>query len=395
MQPLILSAFTLTNCLGRGLTATLAALREQRSGLSRCDFPGAELDTYIGRVEGIEHEPIAGALSDYDCRNNRLARIGLEQDSFARAVDSARRRYGPERIAVVLGTSTSGILETESAYRRRDPETGALPPDFRYRQTQNTFSVGDFTRRYLGLRGPASVVSTACSSSSKVFASAARLIQAGLCDAAVVGGVDSLCFTTLYGFTALELVSSAPCRPADADRNGISIGEAAGFALLEKPDRGAGDIALLGYGESTDAYHMSSPHPDGLGAAEAMDQAMRRAGVEPEAIDYVNLHGTATKANDAAEDKAVSAIFGRAAPCSSIKGWTGHTLGAAGIVNVIVSCLSMRESFVPRSLNTERVDPEIVSWIAAEELRRPVRTVLSNAFGFGGNNASLVLGKCP
>lgn len=393
MQPLIISAFTLTNCLGRGLNATSAALREQRSGLRHCDFPGTELDTYIGRIDGIENEPVSGRLSDYDCRNNRLARIGLEQDGFVQAVESARRRYGPERIAVILGTSTSGILETESAYRRRNPETGALPPDFRYRQTQNTFSVGDFTRRYLDLQGPASVVSTACSSSSKVFASAARLIQTGLCDAAVVGGVDSLCFTTLYGFTALELVSSTPCRPADADRNGISIGEAAGFALLEKPERGTGDISLLGYGESTDAYHMSSPHPDGLGAAEAMNAAMRRAGIDSGAIDYINLHGTATRANDAAEDKAVSGIFGAAVPCSSIKGWTGHTLGAAGIVNVIVSCLSIRESFVPRSLNTERVDPEIASWIATEELRRPVRTVLSNAFGFGGNNASLVLGK--
>ncbi|HYE37030.1 beta-ketoacyl-[acyl-carrier-protein] synthase family protein [Methylocaldum sp.] len=393
MQPLILSAFTLTSSLGRGLTATLAALREQRSGLRYCDFPGAELDTYIGRVEGIENEPIIDDLSDFDCRNNRLARLGLEQDGFIQAVESARRRYGPDRVAVILGTSTSGILETESAYRRRDPETGALPSDFRYRHTQNTFSVGDFTRRYLKLHGPASVVSTACSSSSKVFASAARLIQTGLCDAAVVGGVDSLCFTTLYGFTALELVSSTPCRPADADRNGISIGEAAGFALLEKPDRGTGDITLLGYGESTDAYHMSSPHPDGLGAAEAMNKAMQRAGLEPGAIDYVNLHGTATKANDAAEDKAVSGIFGATTPCSSIKGWTGHTLGAAGIVNVIVSCLSIRESFVPCSLNTGRVDPDIASWIAIEELRRPVRTVLSNAFGFGGNNASLVLGK--
>jgi 3-oxoacyl-[acyl-carrier-protein] synthase-1 len=393
MQPLIISAFTLTNCLGRGLNATSAALREQRSGLRHCDFPGTELDTYIGRIDGIENEPVSGRLSDYDCRNNRLARIGLEQDGFVQAVESARRRYGPERIAVILGTSTSGILETESAYRRRNPETGALPPDFRYRQTQNTFSVGDFTRRYLDLQGPASVVSTACSSSSKVFASAARLIQTGLCDAAVVGGVDSLCFTTLYGFTALELVSSTPCRPADADRNGISIGEAAGFALLEKPERGTGDIALLGYGESTDAYHMSSPHPDGLGAAEAMNKAMQRAGVDPGAIDYINLHGTATKANDAAEDKAVFGLFAAAVPCSSIKGWTGHTLGAAGIVNVIVGCLSIRENFVPRSLNTERVDPEIASWIATEELRRPVRTVLSNAFGFGGNNASLVLGK--
>lgn len=393
MQPLIISAFTLTNCLGRGLNATSAALREQRSGLRHCDFPGTELDTYIGRIDGIENEPVSGRLSDYDCRNNRLARIGLEQDGFVQAVESARRRYGPERIAVILGTSTSGILETESAYRRRNPETGALPPDFRYRQTQNTFSVGDFTRRYLDLQGPASVVSTACSSSSKVFASAARLIQTGLCDAAVVGGVDSLCFTTLYGFTALELVSSTPCRPADADRNGISIGEAAGFALLEKPERGTGDIALLGYGESTDAYHMSSPHPDGLGAAEAMNKAMQRAGIDPGAIDYINLHGTATKANDAAEDKAVSGLFAAAVPCSSIKGWTGHTLGAAGIVNVIVGCLSIRESFVPRSLNTERVDPEIASWIATEELRRPVRTVLCNAFGFGGNNASLVLGK--
>lgn len=393
MSPLILSHYTLVSALGPGLQATLAALRERRSGLRRCDFLDADLNTWIGRVEGIEDAPVAVPLSQFDCRNNRLAQMALRQDGFAEAVAAARQRYGAHRVATIVGTSTSGILETELAYRQRDPQTGSLPQTFHYRHAHNTFSVADFTRTYLGLQGPALAISTACSSSAKVFASAQRLIASGLCDAAVVGGVDSLCLTTLYGFSSLELVSAEPCRPADARRNGISIGEAGGFALLEKADTGAGDIALLGYGESTDAYHMSSPHPEGQGATLAMRQALQRAGLTADRIDYINLHGTATKANDSAEDRAVNGIFGRATPASSIKGWTGHTLGAAGIANAIVSCLCIREGFAPASLNTEEVDPELATWILLDELNKTVDCVLSNSFGFGGNNASLVFGR--
>lgn len=238
------------------------------------------------------------------------------------------------------------------------------------------------------------VVSTACSSSAKVFATADRLLRAGLCDAAIVGGVDSLCLTTLHGFSALQLLSANPCRPCDEDRDGLSLGEAAGFALLESSTcvsrRGA--VALLGYGESTDGYHMSHPHPEGAGAIRAIRDALGRAGLQPRDIDYVNLHGTATRVNDAVEDKAVSGIFGRATPCSSTKGWTGHTLGAAGITEALISVLCLKHGFLPGTLNCERIDPTLHSQILRDNDVRAVRRILSNIFGFGGNNCSLILG---
>ena len=237
---------------------------------------------------------------------------------------AARQEYGAERIGVFIGTSTSGLLQAELAYRSRDPETGALPADFHYAQTQNSFSVADFTQRYLGLAGPVFAVSSACSSSAKVFGNAARMIAAGVCDAAVVGGVDTLCLTTLYGFNSLELLSRNPCRPFDVERDGISIGEGAGFALLKKPEGHLPRrrVLLLGLGESSDAHHMSTPHPEGLGARLAMERALADARVTPDDIDYINLHGTGTRTNDASEDKAVSGLFGDT-PCSSTKGFTG------------------------------------------------------------------------
>jgi len=390
-QPLALSHYTVVNALGRGSAATLGALRNGKSGLRRCDFMDTELDTWIGRVDGLEDEAVVARLHDFDCRNNRLAMLGLAADGFESAVAAARARYGAHRIAVIIGTSTSGILETELAYRRRDAD-GRLPATFNYRTTHENYSVTDFTRRYLALQGPAFTISTACSSSAKVFASASRMIASGLCDAAVVGGVDSLCMTTLYGFSSLEIVSTAPCRPADAERSGISIGEAAGFALLEKAD-GRNDVpCLLGYGESSDAYHMSTPHPEGAGARLAMTAALQRSGLEPAQIDYVNLHGTATRANDNAEDLAVSGLLGSATPCSSTKGWTGHTLGAAGITEAVIACLCLGEGLLPASLNTTTVDPGFSMNVLLENRSQPIRRVLSNSFGFGGNNASLVLG---
>jgi 3-oxoacyl-[acyl-carrier-protein] synthase-1 len=391
VQPLALSHYSLVNALGRGTASTLEALRKGVSGLRRCDFLDTALDTYIGRVEGLEDEPVVARLLAYDCRNNRLAMLGLAADGFESAVAAARARHGGHRIAVVVGTSTSGILETELAYQSRDA-AGRLPDSFLYQTTHDNYSVTDFVRRYLDLQGPAVTISTACSSSAKAFASASRMIQCGLCDAAVVGGVDSLCMTTLYGFSSLEVVSSQPCRPSDAQRSGISIGEAAGFALLEKD--GERDAPwLLGYGESSDAYHMSSPHPEGAGARLAMAHALRRSGLDPADIDYVNLHGTATRANDSAEDLAVSGLFGGATPCSSTKGWTGHTLGAAGITEALIGCLCLREGFMPASLNAVEVDPAFKVNVLLENRDQPLRHVLSNSFGFGGNNASLVFGR--
>jgi 3-oxoacyl-[acyl-carrier-protein] synthase-1 len=375
-----------------GCDATIAALRAGRSGLRRNDFEDAALETWIGRVDAVEGEPVVGRLAEFECRNNRLAQLGLRQDGFEDAVAAARARYGAHRIAVLIGTSTSGVHETELAYRRRDGSSGALPPEFRYRYSQNVFSVADFVRRYLRLEGPAAAVSTACSSSAKVFASAHRLIEAGFADAAVVGGVDSLCLTTLYGFGSLELLSREPCRPCDAARDGISIGEAAGFALLERAGSVPGDLALLGYGESSDGYHMSAPHPEGAGVHLAMSDALSRARVTAEEIDYINMHGTATPANDRAEDAALHRIFGDVVPCSSTKGWTGHTLGAAGITEAIIAALCVRHSWIPGSLNTRTLDPSLKSKVVLAGERRALRRVLSNSFGFGGNNCSLVLG---
>lgn len=390
-QPAI-PAWTLTSALGRGRAAALAALETGQGGLSPNDFPHVSLDTWIGRVPGVDNEPLPGEWTGWECRNNRLARIGLEQDGFCEALATARTRHGPAEIGVFLGTSTSGIGATERAYREREPD-GALPDWFDYARSQDIYSLAGFVRAWLGLEGPALVVSTACSSSAKVFATAQRYMQAGLCRAAVVGGVDTLCSMTLHGFHSLQLVSSRPCRPADAERDGINLGEAAGFALLEWPgDAPDATLRLLGCGESSDAWHMSAPHPEGAGARLAMNTALKRAHLAPDDIDWVHLHGTGTRANDLAEDKALASLFGPGMTCSSTKGWTGHTLGAAGIMNVALGALAIEQGFVPASRNTRTVDPAFAADIVLEHRKRPVRRVLANAFGFGGNNASLVIG---
>ncbi len=382
------------NSLGAGAAANLEALRQRRSGLRACHFYDVALETFVGEVPGLDEARVRADLSDYDCRNNRLAQWGLEQDGFAHAVALAAEKYGAQRVGVFMGTSTSGLLHTELAYRQRDPETGALPAHFHYRQTHNTYSLADFVQRYLGLRGPAVVVSSACSSTAKVFGNASRMIAAGLCDAAVVGGVDSLCLTTLYGFNSLGLVSRAPCRPFDARRDGISLGEGAGFALVEKDEAQTPDaIRVLGVGESCDAYHMSTPHPQGLGAQLAMQRALDAADLAAADIDYINLHGTSTKTNDASEDQAVCALFGDAVPCSSTKGWTGHLLGAAGITEALLSVLAMQNNMRPGSLHTEVRDPALRCDYQIENSTAALRRVLSNSFGFGGSNCSLVLGR--
>ena len=223
MKPLLLSHFTATSCIGRGLEQTLEALRLGRCGLAPCAFETVVLDTFVGEVAGVDDVQLPPHLAAFDCRNNRLAQLAFTQDNFADAVHAAAAKYGHQRIGVFIGTSTSGILETELAYRRRDPVSGALPDDFHYRTQHNTFSVADFTRHYFGLSGPAVVVSSACSSSAKVFSSARRMMAAGLIDAALVGGVDTLCLTTLYGFNSLGLTAAQACRPYDAARDGISI----------------------------------------------------------------------------------------------------------------------------------------------------------------------------
>lgn len=389
MQALRISHYTASCAAGRGREALFRALCEERSGLRPQAFDTCELPTWTGAVDGLD-TPLSGEDAAWDCRNARLIEAALREDGFLDAVAALKRQHAADRIGVFVGTSTAGIHETERAYRLR--ENGELPAWFDHRRTQSAYSPAEFVQRRLGLGGVCLAISTACSSSAKVFASAARAIAAGLCDAAIVGGADSLCLTTLYGFNSLQLVSREPCRPADRRRDGISIGEAAGFAILDG-HAAPGTLALLGYGESSDAYHMSSPDPEGRGAMAAMRAACERAGVPASDVDYINLHGTATPANDAAEDRAVVSLFGERTRCSSTKGWTGHTLGAAGIVEATISLLALEHGFVPRSLQTDEPDPALRARIVRESEAMPLRHVLSNSFGFGGSNASLLFGR--
>ncbi|WP_287879236.1 beta-ketoacyl-[acyl-carrier-protein] synthase family protein [Aquitalea sp.] len=394
MQALRLSAYTLTTALGRGQAPHLAALRAQRGGIVKKRWETVEFDVCVGEVAALDEVRLPATLADYDCRNNRLALLGLQQDGFAAQVQAAIGSYGADRIGVFMGSSTSGILSTEVAYRQRDPHSGALPPDLHYRETHNAYSVADFVRKYFALSGPAMVVSTACSSSAKVFGTAQRMLAAGLIDAAIVGGVDSLCLTTIYGFSSLQLVSSQPCRPFDAARDGISIGEGAAYVLLERGDLARpGDIILTGVGESSDAYHMSSPHPEGRGAHMAMQQALQMSGLQPADIGYINLHGTATPSNDAAEGAAVLALFGKDTPCSSTKGHTGHTLGAAGGIEAIFSALALREGLLPGGVGTSQTDTALPCNYLLHNVEQPLQHVLSNSFGFGGSNCSLVFSR--
>jgi 3-oxoacyl-[acyl-carrier-protein] synthase-1 len=387
--PLNIGAFTATCAAGSGRRAILDSLRNRRSGLTLNDFTDGPLDTFIGRVAGVETQPLPAHLAHWECRNNRLAWLGLQQDSFYEAVEQARKKYGPSRVALVLGTSTSSIGATEEGYRRLGPD-GQYPEELRRPPVHTVHSLGSFVQEALGLTGVCVTVATACSSSAKVFPQAERLIRLGLADAAVVGGVDTLCYSVLFGFNSLELVSSEPCRPFDPERKGISLGEAAGFALVEKD---GGGPRLLGYGESSDAHHMSSPHPEGLGARNAINDALSRASLTPRDIDYINLHGTASQKNDEVEARIVAELFPQTTRASSTKGWTGHALGAAGILEAVISLLALEHGFTPGTLNTRELDAACGPQIRLENSDGAVSHVMSNSFGFGGSNCVLLFGK--
>ena len=394
MAPLWLRSYTATSCIGQGVASTLSSLQQHHSGLKPCDFESVSIDTFIGEVPGVDAQQLPQHLREFDCRNNRLAELALRQDGFDEAIHGAIGRWGKKRIGVFIGTSTAGILQTELAYRQRDPASGALPNDFLYGPTHNSFSVADYVRRRFGLEGPAVAVSSACASSAKVFASARRMIEAGVIDAALVGGTDSLCLTTLYGFHSLQLSSPQPCRPFDQARDGISIGEAGAFGLLERMPESldANSILLKGVGESSDAYHMSAPHPEGLGARRAMQNALSTAALDPADIDYINLHGTGTPTNDRSESQAITSVFGPTTPCSSTKGATGHTLGAAGALEAVISALAIKNGLMPGGVHTATIDPTLTAHYIRENRRARVGTVLSNSFGFGGTNCSLIFG---
>ena len=393
MNPLEIGAYTATSAAGVGLIDMRSSIAARRSGLRRNDFPGCDLETWIGRVDGVEGVELPSDASHLASRNNRLAWMGLQQDGMLESIAQLKRRIGPERIGVVLGTSTSSIGSTEEAYTKLLPD-GRMPTELREPLIHQLHSTGTFVAMVTGLTGPSMTISTACSSSAKVFASAARWIGHGIVDAAVVGGVDSLCLSTLYGFNSLELLSESPCRPFDRRRDGISIGEACGYAIVAKPGvLTDARMWLLGYGESSDAHHMTHPHPEGLGAIMAIDRALDRARLDAGAIDYVNLHGTATPVNDRVEGRVLAQRFSGRTRASSTKGWTGHALGAAGILEAVVTLEAMRAGEVFGTLNLEEPDPEAGFTVQIENVPMTIRRALSNSFGFGGNNATLVFGQ--
>ena len=398
MTGLIITAGTAISAMGRGVEATRTCLMEKRYTLQPDTFQ-PQGHGHVGRVAGVENHRLPSALQNFDCRNNRLADMALMTDGFMEAVAEACAHYGHHRIAVIMGTSTSGILTTEEAYAARRSRDEALPVGFPYADTQDLSSLPRYVAARLGITGPALAISNACASSTRAFMDATHLITSGLCDAAIVGGADSLCRMTLQGFASLGLISPSPTRPCDARRSGISIGEAAGLTLLERdgarprPARPAGyGLRLLGYGASSDGHHMSSPDPTGRGAALAMQKALDRAGLPPDAIGYINMHGTGTLANDRMEDRAISSLFGRNVACSSTKGWSGHTLGASGILETMICAIALQHQYLPHCMNSETLDPTFESDILLEPRHDRLDHVMNNSFGFGGTNSSLIFG---
>ncbi|MDH3376732.1 MAG: beta-ketoacyl-[acyl-carrier-protein] synthase II, partial [Gammaproteobacteria bacterium] len=309
MRDIRIRAHTLTCAAGVGLAELRTALWSRMSGLRKNDFPYSGLDTWIGRVAAVDEFRWTGVNREWESRNNALAAVGIEQDGFISELNSAALEFGANRVGVVIGSSTASIGQTELAYRELDSD-GRLPVRFRHANVHNPHSQAAFVAYYTGLCGPTMTISTACSSSAKVFATAARWLSMDIVDAVLVGGVDSLCLSVLHGFHSLELISSSPCCPFDRRRNGINIGEAAGFALIVRAAAAPTDsIRCSGYGETSDAHHMSHPHPEGLGAEQAMRAALVRANISPEQVGYINLHGTASRVNDAVETQAVARLF--------------------------------------------------------------------------------------
>ena len=379
------------NALGAGKTAVLEnLLTGDQSGMR----PYGPMLTGRSGMVGRVSEPLCevpAELREFDCRNNQLLVTAAEQ--LVDKVAALRSNLGPERIAVLIGTSTSGIAAGEKAADTLRVH-GEMPVDYHYRQ-QEIGTAAEFLARYLQLDGPRYTISTACSSSAKAFAAAQRLISAGLCDAAVVGGCDSLCDLTTNGFDALESMSTGICNPFSANRDGINVGEGAALFLVTRDDA---PIRLAGVGESSDAYHMSAPEPSGKGAELAIRRALDNAGLRPGAVGYINLHGTATPKNDEMESRVVERVFGADTPCSSTKSQIGHTLGAAGAQEIALCWLLLDSSNdgrgLPQHLWDGQADPGLPTiGLTGDDARWQLDSFMSNSFAFGGSNVSVIIGR--
>ena len=397
--PTAIRAYTATCAAGTGNEALAQALALQHSGLRPLDDALWQLPTWVGRIDALD-DPVRPPLPDrlsapWQGRAIELAWLGLQADGFIDAVQAARQRWGGQRVGLVVGTSASTIGVSEQAYRTLDAE-GRFPQALRHEPLNTPHALASFVQAALQIEGPSLTVSTACSSSAKALACAERWLRLGLADAVVVAGIDALCASVLYGFHALGLVANGPCRPFDAARQGISIGEAAAYALLE---RGEAPLQLLGHGESSDAHHMSSPHPEGLGAQAALQAALASTGLAADAVDLVNLHGTASALNDAVEAAVVARGYASSVHACATKGLTGHTMGAAGLLEAVICLLAVERSLRPGSAQTAQLDPgfdpRFSRQLALRPRQQPVRVATSHSFGFGGSNCVVVLGRGP
>jgi len=394
MQPMPITAYSAVTACGLGNKPLLEALQTTTSHLKKLSVFDADINALVGEV-AAKLPCVSAEKKRFKTRNAQLALAALNCDgnSVRQAVMRAVEKYGADRVGVVLGTSTSGMHETELAYTTY-LKSGGMPESFDFICQHAWGATADFLKEELGLQGPSYAISTACSSSSKSIASAQRLIDAGVCDAVLAGGVDSLCQLTLYGFSSLDLVADSPCTPLDENRVGISLGEGSGLLLLERPSHEYQNcLHLLGYGESSDAYHMTAPHPEGEGAKAAMLEALAKSGLKAEAIGYLNLHATGTRMNDASEMKAVEQVFPHGISCSGTKGVTGHTLGAAGAIESIISLLAIEHAMLPGTMGLTNIDKAFKMPVLKKTKHQKVNTVMTNNFGFGGNNASLIFGR--
>lgn len=395
-----ITAYSVCNGLGATTEAVLDNLFAGRRGLSATQDEYG-LSTCIGRVPG-ELPSLPDSLAAFESRQARLC-LQVTRPLLD-AIEQTKRRWGAARVGVILGTSTAGIAESERAWvHHRDH--GRLPAGFAIERQHALHAGVEVVRALAGVGGPGYVVSTACSSSGKVFASARRLIAAGVIDAAIVGGVDSLCQMTVRGFAGLEVLSSEPCRPFSSERKGINIGEGGALLIVERPrhptlgefeHRG---VALLGVGESSDAHHMTAPHPEGLGARMAMARALASAGLGPDAVDHVNVHGTGTVMNDASESRAIRELFGPERCQGDLalvatKGYTGHTLGAAGATEAVFVLAAIERALLPASVGCDPLDESLGVHVVARPTARATACVLSNSLAFGGSNVSVLLGAC-
>ena len=386
MQPLKVTGYSMLSALGTGRQQHLDALSQGRSGLGEHPVD-LDFETAAGAVRQ-ELPELPSSMQPWSTRLARMAYALLQE--LDEPLQRARQKWRSDRIAVLLGTSTAGAETTEVAYKQF-VDGGSFPRDYDF-QRQHTFgAVLAVVRELAGVDGPSWMASTACTSSGKTFATAQRLIAAGAIDAAIVGGLDTLCTMTLTGFHALQALDRTPCRPFREDRNGISIGEGGAFALVERD--GDARVLIEGIGETSDAYHISAPHPQGLGAQAAMTEALQRAGRVPEDIDHVNAHGTGTRLNDSAEANAIHCVLGADVPTVSTKAYTGHTLGAAAAIELAFSACAIEEGWIPPAIGDGPIDPKIEVKIPTEKTTGDFRRVLSNSFAFGGNNVSLLVAR--